>query len=112
MRIVGGADRLHKGRTDLRPSDQQQRTDRVERCLPELTRHERRVHHRACRAIRLRHPVVGDLTADCETFTPAGDPDATLHVYTAEPGSPSQRALNLLGSWDFADGSSTPPAAG
>ncbi|WIX76633.1 hypothetical protein QRX50_34985 [Amycolatopsis carbonis] len=44
---------------------------------------ERRVHHRACRAIRLRHPPVGDLTVDCETFTPAADPDTTLHVYTA-----------------------------
>ncbi|MEV4603022.1 helix-turn-helix domain-containing protein, partial [Amycolatopsis sp. NPDC049253] len=30
---------------------------------------ERRLHHRAYRAIRLRHPLVGDLTVDCETFT-------------------------------------------
>lgn len=72
---------------------------------------ERRVHHRACRAIRLWHPLVGHLTVDCETFTPAAEPDTTLHVYTAEPDSPSQRALNLLGSWVVSDGASTPPAA-
>jgi hypothetical protein len=29
----------------------------------------------------------------------AADPGLTLFTYTAEPGSPSGDALNLLGSW-------------
>jgi transcriptional regulator with XRE-family HTH domain len=45
---------------------------------------------------RYHHPVVGDLALDYEAFTVAGEPDQMLGVYTAEPGSPSARALRLL----------------
>ncbi|MDH2429096.1 helix-turn-helix transcriptional regulator [Sphaerisporangium sp. TRM90804] len=45
------------------------------------------------------HPLVGDLTLDYEAMTPDGDPDLTLGLYTAEPGSPSDQALRLLASW-------------
>jgi hypothetical protein len=45
------------------------------------------------------HPVVGDLILDYEALTPDGDPDQTLGLYTAEPGSPSEHALRLLASW-------------
>jgi hypothetical protein len=48
---------------------------------------------------RFHHPLVGDLTLDFESLDLAGDPGQTLLVYTAEPNSPSQQALNLLGSW-------------
>ncbi|RRO18905.1 XRE family transcriptional regulator [Saccharopolyspora rhizosphaerae] len=60
---------------------------------------QHRVHQRTHGSKRLRHPVVGDLTVEFETLTPPGDPDTTVFLYTAEPHSPSQRALDLLASW-------------
>jgi len=45
------------------------------------------------------HPVVGDLELPFESFPLAADPGQSLLTYTAEPGSPSQDALNLLSSW-------------
>ena len=47
---------------------------------------------------QLRHPVVGDLDLSYEAMELPGE-DLTVLVYTAEPGSPSQDALNLLASW-------------
>jgi transcriptional regulator with XRE-family HTH domain len=52
---------------------------------------------------RLHHPVVGDLTLAYEALELSGDVGQRINVYTAEPGSPSYEALNLLASW-----SSTP----
>lgn len=48
---------------------------------------------------RYHDPLVGDLTLGFEAFTPAGDPDQTLGLYTVEPGSPSENALRMLASW-------------
>lgn len=48
---------------------------------------------------RFHHPVVGDLTLTFEALELAADPGQRLNIYTAEPGSPSQDALNLLASW-------------
>jgi transcriptional regulator with XRE-family HTH domain len=48
---------------------------------------------------RVHHPLVGDMTVDFESLDLPGDPGQTLLVYTAEPNSPSQQALNLLASW-------------
>ena len=45
------------------------------------------------------HPVVGDLELSFESFATAADSGQSLLTYTAEPGSPSQDALNLLASW-------------
>jgi transcriptional regulator with XRE-family HTH domain len=47
----------------------------------------------------LHHPVVGDLDLPFESFPLASDASQSLLTYTAEPGSPSQDALNLLASW-------------
>ena len=47
---------------------------------------------------RLRHRVVGDLDLSFEAMELPGE-DLTMLVYTAEPGSPSQEALDLLASW-------------
>jgi hypothetical protein len=47
----------------------------------------------------LHHPVVGDLDLPFETFPLGADPSQSLLTYTAEPGSPSHEALNLLASW-------------
>jgi len=47
---------------------------------------------------RLRHPVVGELTLSYEALTVNSAPGQQLVVYQAEPGSPSEQALALLGS--------------
>ena len=48
---------------------------------------------------QLHHPVVGHLDLAFEAMELPADPGLTLLAYTAEPGSPSQDALNLLASW-------------
>ncbi|MEU2437456.1 helix-turn-helix domain-containing protein [Streptomyces rubradiris] len=48
---------------------------------------------------RYRHPLVGDLTLDCDTWAGPGGSGQRLMVLTAEPGSPSHDALRILGSW-------------
>jgi len=45
------------------------------------------------------HPVVGELTLSFKRLDLAADPGLTLFTYTAEPGSRSEDALKLLGSW-------------
>ncbi|MFE4170500.1 helix-turn-helix transcriptional regulator [Streptomyces sp. NPDC056909] len=53
---------------------------------------------------RYHHPVVGDLDLEYEALTPAADPEQTLGLHTAEPGSPSEQALRLLASWTAPQG--------
>lgn len=48
---------------------------------------------------RLHHPVVGELTISYETMTLDADDGLRLAIYTAEAGSASQQALDLLASW-------------
>jgi transcriptional regulator with XRE-family HTH domain len=48
---------------------------------------------------RFHHPVVGDLRLTFEGMELVADPGLTMFVYTAEPGSKSEEALNLLASW-------------
>ena len=48
---------------------------------------------------RLHHPLVGRLELTYEGMTLATDPDLVLFVFTAEVGSKSDEALNLLASW-------------
>jgi transcriptional regulator with XRE-family HTH domain len=48
---------------------------------------------------RLNHPVVGELELAYEVLELAADTGLTIAVYAAEPGSRSQQALDLLGSW-------------
>ena len=50
-------------------------------------------------AKQFHHPVVGDLTLTFEMLELAADPGLNLLTYSAEPGSKSAEALNLLGSW-------------
>jgi transcriptional regulator with XRE-family HTH domain len=45
----------------------------------------------------IHHPLVGDVTFAYEGMELAADPG--LFVYTVEPGSKSEQALNLLASW-------------
>jgi transcriptional regulator with XRE-family HTH domain len=45
------------------------------------------------------HHVVGDLTLAWESVDLRAEPGLTMTIYTAEPGSPTEHALALLGSW-------------
>ncbi|WP_432196427.1 helix-turn-helix domain-containing protein [Streptomyces sp. bgisy027] len=47
----------------------------------------------------LRHPLVGELTLNFESFRLTDGSGQTLITYHAEPGSPSAQALRLLASW-------------
>lgn len=45
------------------------------------------------------HAVVGELTLHHEALSFSNDPDQTMCLYTAEPGSSSAQTLALLASW-------------
>jgi transcriptional regulator with XRE-family HTH domain len=45
------------------------------------------------------HPVVGELSVSLTRFDLPADHGLTVFIYAAEPGSRSEEALKLLGSW-------------
>ena len=47
-----------------------------------------------------RHPLVGDLTLDCDTWDSPDGSGQRLMVLTAEPGTPSYERLRILCSWN------------
>ena len=59
--------------------------------------HDVRFHRTGSK--RLRHPLVGELEISYETMTLDADEGLRVALYTAEPGSASQQALDLLASW-------------
>ena len=59
--------------------------------------HNVRFHATATK--QLHHPVVGELTLSFNRLDIAADHGLTLFTYAAEPGSRSEEALKLLGSW-------------
>lgn len=59
--------------------------------------HNVRYHHTASK--RLHHPVVSDVEHSYEVMELAADTGLRLAIFTAEPGSRSEEALNLLASW-------------
>jgi transcriptional regulator with XRE-family HTH domain len=59
--------------------------------------HNVRLHQTGAK--RFHHPVVGELTLSFEMMELAAEPGLNLLTYTAEPGSKSDEALNLLGTW-------------
>jgi transcriptional regulator with XRE-family HTH domain len=59
--------------------------------------HNVRFHASAAKVFN--HPVVGELSLSFNRMDIAADQGLTLFVYAAEPGSRSEEALNLLGSW-------------
>jgi transcriptional regulator with XRE-family HTH domain len=59
--------------------------------------HNVRVHRSGVK--RFRHRLVGELTLAYESMELVADPGLRLNAYTAEPGSTSQEALDLLASW-------------
>ncbi|KAA0929847.1 helix-turn-helix transcriptional regulator [Streptomyces apricus] len=60
---------------------------------------QHRVHRRTHGSKRLLHPMVGELTVQYETLSLPGDSETTMFLYTAEAGSSSAQALDLLASW-------------
>ncbi|MQY23596.1 helix-turn-helix domain-containing protein [Nocardia macrotermitis] len=46
-----------------------------------------------------RHPLVGELTLDCDTWLSPDGSGQRLMVLTCEPGTPSHDALRILLSW-------------
>ncbi|HEX5993833.1 MAG TPA: hypothetical protein VFY84_01690 [Jiangellales bacterium] len=59
--------------------------------------HNVRLHRTGVK--HLQHPVVGDLTLAYESMELTADTGLRLNAYTAETGSQTQDALNLLASW-------------
>jgi transcriptional regulator with XRE-family HTH domain len=59
----------------------------------------------------LHHPVVGDLTLAFESMELTADVGLRINAYSAEPGSPSQDALNLLASWAATPAPAEPTAS-
>jgi hypothetical protein len=57
-------------------------------------------------AKRLHHPVVGELHLTYEAMQLTADTGLMLFAYSAEPGTRSKEALDLLASW-----AATPPEA-
>ncbi|GAA3592760.1 helix-turn-helix transcriptional regulator [Streptomyces osmaniensis] len=60
---------------------------------------EHRVNSATYGTKHYRHPVVGDLTLDCDTWASPDGSGQRLMVLTAEPGTPSHDALRILASW-------------
>jgi transcriptional regulator with XRE-family HTH domain len=59
--------------------------------------HNVRRHDTGVKAVH--HPLVGEVTFTYESMELVADPGLTMFVYTVEPGSKSEQALNLLASW-------------
>lgn len=51
------------------------------------------------RSQHFHHPVVGELSLSFNRLDLAADHGLTIFTYAAEPGSRSEEALKLLGSW-------------
>lgn len=60
---------------------------------------EHRVNSATYGTKQYRHPLVGDLTLDCDTWNGADGSGQRLMVLTAETGTPSHDALRILTSW-------------
>lgn len=65
--------------------------------------HDVRIHSSGTK--HFHHAIVGDLHLAYETVDLRDDTGVALTVYAAEPGSPSEHALQLLASW-----AASPPA--
>ncbi|GAA0388907.1 transcriptional regulator [Acrocarpospora corrugata] len=60
---------------------------------------------------RFRHPAVGTMSLNWESFTPTADPDLYLLVYTAATGSPSAEKLAALPSRALENGQGKSPSS-
>jgi transcriptional regulator with XRE-family HTH domain len=93
LRAQAGRDPYDRNLTDLIG----ELSTRSEEFRTRWAAHNVRLHQTGTK--RFHHPIVGDLTLTFEMMELAADPGLNLLTYTAEPGSKSDEALNLLGSW-------------
>jgi transcriptional regulator with XRE-family HTH domain len=70
--------------------------------------HNVRYHHTGTK--RLYHPVVGELELAYEVMDLSADDGVTISIYSAEPGSRSAQALDLLASWTATPEQASVPA--
>jgi transcriptional regulator with XRE-family HTH domain len=70
--------------------------------------HDVRIHGAGVK--RMHHPLVGALDLNYESMEIVADPGLAMFVYTAEPGSRSADALNLLASWTATTDEEAPDA--
>ena len=92
MRTYAGQNPLDKGLTDLIG----ELVTRSDAFRQRWSVHDVR-HHRGG-VKRLHHPVVGDLELSYEAMDLPANPEWFMFAYTAEPGTPSEERLRLLGS--------------
>lgn len=97
MRTYAGQNPLDKGLTDLIG----ELVTRSDAFRQRWSVHDVR-HHRAG-AKRIHHPVVGDLELSYEAMDLPASPDWFMFAYTAEPGSPTEERIRLLGSLAVTD---------
>lgn len=64
---------------------------------------ERHVNSASFGTKQYRHPTVGDLTLDCDTWQSPDGSGQRLMVLTAPAGSPSDERLRILASWHSVD---------
>ena len=48
---------------------------------------------------RMRHPVIGEIELNYQSFELPGEPGLRFNVFTAEPDTPHQEAMRFLASW-------------
>jgi len=71
--------------------------------------HDVRTHDTGTK--RIDHPLVGELNLSFEAMQLVADDGLTMFVYTTEPGTTSEQALNLLASWTATPDEETADAA-
>ncbi|KUL38512.1 helix-turn-helix transcriptional regulator [Actinoplanes awajinensis] len=93
LRAEAGRDPYDRGLTDLIG----ELSTRSEVFRTWWAAHNVRLHRSGVKY--MHHPEVGPLTLAYESLDLATDPGLRLNAYTAEPGSRSREALDLLASW-------------
>ena len=69
--------------------------------------HNVRIHGTGIK--QFHHHIVGDLTLAYESLDLQAEPNLTMTIYAAEPGSPTEDALRLLASWAASQQPATTP---
>jgi transcriptional regulator with XRE-family HTH domain len=93
LRAEAGRNPFDKGLTDLIG----ELSTRSEDFRVRWAQHD--VYRHRAGSKRFHHPIVGDLELSFEAMELTMDPGLTLLAYSAEPGSASAQALQLLASW-------------